>query len=528
MDKKSNITKQAHAEPVRKLSPFRVILAIGVIAGLFYVSTVKVNDWKENRINSSQNPWFASYVDATATPFYSFEQLGSTSTKNVVLSFIVSSKDDACIPSWAGYYDLDQASTNLDLDRRIARLRQKGGDVSVSFGGLLNDELALKCEGTDRLLKAYKTIIDRYALSTIDLDLEGEELSDSVSSIRRAMVLAKLQRVQKDQNKNLAIWLTLPVAPQGLTKEGTDAVLTMLKNGVDLAGVNVMTMDYGNSRDNRDSMGEASKKALLEVHRQLGILYKQAGFNLNSATLWTKIGATPMIGQNDVRDEVFSLEDARMLNEFATSKRIGRMSMWSANRDIQCGENYVDTKVVSDACSGVKQEKLQFSDILSFGFKGGINENASITTKNEESDAKEIIDDPETSPYQIWTKGTAYLTGTKIVWKKNVYQAKWWTKGDLPDNPVLQSWETPWQLIGPVLPNEKPIPQITLKPGTYPEWSGNVEYIAGKRVIFEGTPYQAKWWTKGDSPAISRSNSDISPWVPLTATQIEFLIKDQE
>jgi hypothetical protein len=75
-------------------------------------------------------------------------------------------------------------------------------------------------------------------------------------------------------------------------------------------------------------------------------LYKQKGVNLSQRTLWRKLGATPMIGQNDFTEEVFTLEDATSLNDFAIEKNIGRMSMWSANRDIPCGENYVNIKVV--------------------------------------------------------------------------------------------------------------------------------------------------------------------------------------
>src|SRR5690606_24650640 len=131
----------------------------------------------------------------------------------------------------------------------------------------------------------------------------------------------------------------------------------------------------------------------------------------------------------------------------------------------------------------------------------------------------------EKSPYQIWNEEGAFLEGTKVVWHGNVYEAKWWTQGDMPDNPVLQAWETPWQLIGPVLPNEKPIPQPTLPEGTYPAWSGTVEYETGQRVLYNGLPYQAKWWTMGDSPAGSTANADNSPWVPLTQTQIKKIIE---
>ena len=146
-------------------------------------------------------------------------------------------------------------------------------------------------------------------------------------------------------------------------------------------------------------------------------------------------------------------------------------------------------------------------------------------TKEEIEAVNHEADEPGNSPYQIWKESGAYLEGTKVVWHRNVYQAKWWTQGDFPDNPVLQSLETPWQLVGPVLPGERPIPQPTLPAGTYQAWSSDTEYIAGQRVIYNDSPYQAKWWTKGESPDASSANLDNSPWVPLTQAQIDAIIK---
>ncbi len=506
-------------EPKRRLSFWRLLLALIILSAIITGATFALRQWRAIQPAVASEPWFAAYTDVTATPLFAFEQMGASQTKEVVLSFVVSLPTDPCTPSWGGAYTVDQATATLDLDRRIARLRQQGGNVAVSFGGLINDELAVKCTDEGKLLQAYKTIVERYSVDTIDLDLELGGLTNTDAATRRASVLSKLQSDIRSQGKNLAIWVTLPVAPQGLTNDGTAAVTSLLKGGVDLAGVNAMTMNYGGSLEEGHTMLDGSKDALTETHRQLGILYQQAGTYLNSATLWSKIGATPMIGQNDSQDEIFSLNDAKGLNEFALSNKIGRMSMWSANRDISCGGNYVDLKVVSSSCSGVTQDKLAFATLLSSSFSGKISSSAKTVT-TEDAKSELTPDDPTTSPYQIWSETGAYLQGTKVVWHHNVYEAKWWTQGNVPDNPVLQTWETPWKLIGPVLPGEKPIPQATLPAGTYPDWIGTAEYNTGDRVLFNGIPYQAKWWNKGDSPAASSSNATGSPWAPLTQAQI--------
>lgn len=511
--------------PTRRLSSWRVLLALLVVGGLMYGTRLGLDHWRHTEAVTAVQPWFAPYVDVTATPTYSFEQLGSPANSAVLLSFIVSAPSDPCTPTWGTHHTLDEAATALDLDRRIARLQQQGGRIAVSFGGALNSELALGCTDEGALQNAYRAVIDRYHIDTIDLDLEGTGLNDLGALERRATALAVIQAEYRSHDKSLAIWVTLPVTPQGLAQNGTDAVAQLLDKNVDLAGINVMTMDYGASRADGQSMLEATQSALTETHRQLGVLYKDVGISLNSNSLWRKLGATPMIGQNDVADELFMLSDAVGLNHFALTQGMSRLSMWSANRDIPCGDNYIDVKVVSDSCSGVKTPKYGFAQALSSGFDGDLTQSAKlITTADPESNAF-TADDPENSPYQVWEETGAYPKGIKVVWHGNVYEAKWWTKNDLPDNPVLQSWETPWQLVGPVLAGEKPVQQPTLPKGTYPVWSGTTVYNGGDRVLFDGVPFQAKWWNQGDSPAASAANSDSSPWLALTQSQIIDILK---
>ncbi|KQO99682.1 chitinase [Leifsonia sp. Leaf264] len=527
MAKKNRAGASVDAEAVvelsdRRLSPLRVSIAIVVLLAVVAAGFFGARTWASTQADPSQaQPWFAGYVDVTATPTYEFETQGSTDTPDAVLSFIVSSTTDACTPSWGSAYTLEQAGDTLDLDRRIARLQQGGGSIAVSFGGLLNDELAVNCTDETKLEAAYASVLDRYKVGTIDLDLEGAGLTDTAAVERRASAIATLQEQRRAAGDPMAVWLTLPVAPTGLTEDGTDAVSAMLKAGVDLAGVNAMTMDYGSSRSVGDSMAEASEQALTATQRQLGVLYSRAGINLGDATLWSKIGATPMIGQNDVVDEVFSLKDAKLLNAWVADKGLGRMSMWSANRDKTCGSNYTTTSIVSDACSGVDQGDLFFADLLSGGFDGSLaaGESAAATT-SEPTQAAEIADDPATSPYPIWSSDASYLKGTKVVWHRNVYTAKWWTKAEVPDNPVLNDWESPWQLVGPVLEGETPIPQASLPAGTFPEWTGDATYQKGDRILFSGVPYEAKWWTQADSPEASASDPDSSPWEPLTQADI--------
>jgi len=510
----------------RRLSPFRVGIAVVLTAALAAAGYVGFDRWQSAQAAETQKSWFAAYTDVTSTPTFAFEDVKSAKGRNVMLSFVVADHDDACTPTWGSAYSLQGASDTLDLDRRIARLQQQHGEVGVSFGGLANDELATTCTDASDLVSAYATVVKRYDVSTVDFDVEGDDLTNHDGGQRRAKAVAKLQEERRAAGHPLAVWLTLPAAPAGLTSDGTTAVAQFLKAGVDLAGVNAMTMDYGDSMGSSQSMYSASVETLQQVHRQLGILYTRAGTPLSDGTLWHKVGATPMIGQNDVQDEVFSMRDAAKLNAWARQTGLGRMSMWSLNRDTTCGSNYVNLSTVSNSCSGVDQDGKLFADVLGKGFSGGIVAASGDVTTAEPSSTTQPSDDPSTSPYPVWDKDSAYLEGTKIVWHRNVYEAKWWTSGDLPDDAVLSSYETPWQLVGPVLPGEKPVAPVQLPSGTYPAWSGTTSYDTGDRVLFDGVPYQAKWWNTGDSPEASTSDPDGSPWVKLKDSEIKKILQD--
>lgn len=499
-----------------RLSPARLLVALGAL-GVLGAGGVAGVTHVVAAADTSDQGWFAGYVDVTATPRYTFEDPAVTADRDVVLGFVVASDSDSCTPSWGASQSLDGASTALDLDRRIARLRQRGGDVIASFGGAANTELATDCTDQQELTRAYAAVIDRYDLSTIDLDIEGAALTASGAAQRRAAAIASIQQRVRAGGGKLAVWLTLPVTPSGLDDNAFGVVEAMLAAHVDIAGINAMTMDFGGTR--KDANGNlkseitATEDALRSVQRQLGVAYQRAGQRLSDGQLWSKVGATPMIGQNDVRSERFTLDDANALLSFARTHGLGRLSMWSLNRDQACGPNVPDPVQAQDNCSGIIQKPAAFAQALG-RMPGRSGDSAGRVTV---ADAPpQTPDNAATSPYAIWREDGAYEQGTKVVWHHNVYQAKWWAQGEQPDAPVLHDWDTPWRLIGPVLPGEHPVRRATVPAGTYPTWSAKKVYLKGTKVMLDGLGYEAKWWTKGDRPTEDPADADSSPWKPVS------------
>jgi chitinase len=104
-----------------------------------------------NRVDRTHR-WFGGYLDVTQIPGLRLADSAGHGTVTTVLSFINADPAKPCEPSWGGYYDLQQAQEQLDLDGQVAGFRRAGNDVAVSFGGQLGMELAAACSDSDALV----------------------------------------------------------------------------------------------------------------------------------------------------------------------------------------------------------------------------------------------------------------------------------------------------------------------------------------------------------------------------------------
>ncbi|MFE0347948.1 cellulose binding domain-containing protein [Streptomyces griseoluteus] len=286
---------------------------------------------------------FAPYVDTSLYP--AFDLLGTadaTGVKNFNLAFVTDG--GGCTPKWGGVSDL----TADGVAAQIGALRAKGGDVRVSFGGASGSELATTCSSADALAAAYGKAVDAFKLTKVDFDVEGGALPNTAANTKRAQAIAKLQAAHPDLN----VSYTLPVMPEGLTQDGVNLLADAKANGVRVDGVNIMAMDYGPAYSG--DMGDYAIQAATATQAQVkGVLA------LSEDDAWKTVGVTPMIGVNDVATEIFKVDDAGQLVDFAKSKGIGSLSMWSGTRDKSCDGG---TRPTADAtCSSITQDKFAFS-----------------------------------------------------------------------------------------------------------------------------------------------------------------------
>jgi hypothetical protein len=304
--------------------------------------------------------YYAPYVDVTLYPTYNLSTAIQTAgTKYFTLAFITADSNNQ--PAWGGYneYEVNGGTFDTALRQQVAQVRAVGGDVMASFGGEAGQELAQTITNVTTLTAAYQQVITGYNLTHIDFDIEGAAVADHASIDRRSQAIAALQQAAAAKGQTLDVWFTLPALPTGLTADGLYVLQSALRYGVQIGGVNVMAMDYGDGAapNPAGQMGTYAIDAANSLFGQLQTLY---GSSKTSAQLWSMVGVTPMIGVNDASDEVFDQAAAQQLVTFAEQHGMARISMWSLNRDVAgSSKTYADS-----TSSSVNQAAFDFSKIF--------------------------------------------------------------------------------------------------------------------------------------------------------------------
>lgn len=294
----------------------------------------------------------APFVDIGAFPTPNLTQIAETTgLREFSLGFIVNGTG-SCQATWFNAFTMSQGFEQSD----IASLRALGADVKPSFGGEAGTELAQSCTDVNSLTAQYQSVIDAYGLTQIDFDIEGAAVADPASIDRRSQAMANLQAAAKAKGRTLAITLTLPVLPSGLTSQGVSVVQSAINHGVTIGTVNVMAMDFGDveAPSPAGRMGTYAVDSAQSVHDQLVPLLPK----LTDAQIWNMIGVTPMIGQNDNASEVFTQTDMRQLLTFAQQEHLGELAFWDVTRD-----GNACTGSLSQ-CTDITQTPFEFSKII--------------------------------------------------------------------------------------------------------------------------------------------------------------------
>lgn len=239
--------------------------------------------------------------------------------------------------NWAGIQPdaLVQANLQAFVDAGI--------DYVVSTGGAAG---AFTCSSETGM----RAFINRYASSRlvgIDFDIEAGQSQAAIASLVR-----QVAAVQSDY-PNLRFSFTVATLgssngtatsnPYGdLNVTGYNVVKAVQQYGVANYTINLMVMDYGTANagncvvvNGKCDMGQTAIQAAKNLTAKYGIPYE-------------RIELTPMIGVNDVADELFSLQDTGTMVQWALANGIAGIHFWSVDRDTPCSQTSA-----SPICSSV-------------------------------------------------------------------------------------------------------------------------------------------------------------------------------
>ena len=228
-------------------------------------------------------------------------------------------------------------------------LNDAGIPYTISTGGLNGVFTCSSESGADTFLNRYKGPL----LHGLDYDIEMDMTSDQLSNLMKNALY--LQR----NNPELTISFTLASTGEDATSIGPlgESVL----NAAQAVGlkyvVNLMAMDYGITPFEWICVVGDNKKC------DMGESAIQAAKNLNTKhrVPFTEIALTPMIGLNDITDEIFTSEDMQKVLDFSAKVGLAGVHYWSFDRDCQCPSS---PSSASATCSGVEQTPLQYYGML--------------------------------------------------------------------------------------------------------------------------------------------------------------------
>ncbi|KTD22159.1 chitinase domain protein [Legionella lansingensis] len=257
------------------------------------------------------------------------------------LAFITDS--GSCQPAWGAQatYGLDSGFGKHLTDQLV----QNGVDVAVSFGGANGTDISFNCDKS-KLTTIFEQVVNTYQAKSLDFDIENG--TADVPKLMQA-----LQAFQK-KNPKIKLSFTLPVMPEGLTFQGKQILNAAKDAGLNYQ-VNIMAMDYGPAYPG--DMGQYAIQAATALYDNLKALYPEKA----PEALWQQIIVTPMIGVNDVNSEQFTLQNTDALTQFAQTKQLGGLAMWSIARDRPCADKWA-----SPVCSGNNSQTTEYEFVRHF------------------------------------------------------------------------------------------------------------------------------------------------------------------
>jgi chitinase len=263
--------------------------------------------------------------------------LKSLNLREIILAFIQDGKK--CVPSWDGsYYN---SLTDQKYIKIFKLLKENSIQYHISIGGADGNDLSNRCTTSIELFQAYEKIYNLYHPFGLDFDLESHILSKP-KSIKKIIQAIKIFHTKYT---NVLLTLNIPTMPYSIENRTKKLIKDLAAHQITFT-VNLLAMSY--HKKYNQNMAKYAIQAVNNLRFFLNSVYPKK----ETKEIWKIIHITPMIGINDIKNEVFTIANVSELKNFADKVKVGGLHMRSLDRDKPC-----ENKTSIHLCSGINTQK---------------------------------------------------------------------------------------------------------------------------------------------------------------------------
>jgi chitinase len=211
-------------------------------------------------------------------------------------------------------------------DANVAAFDKAGVNYIISTGGEGGVFTCATDAGMDKFIARYLSP----HLIGIDFDIEAGQTAEVIDALVQRAKVAQRKYPQLRFSFTLATFAASDGSLGSLNAKGESVMSAIRKRGLSNYFLNLMVMDYGAATAEHCvviaglcDMGRSAIQAVVNVNKKFGVPLD-------------RIELTPMIGVNDVVANVFTLQDALVIANYARDNKLGGVHFWSLDRDVPC------------------------------------------------------------------------------------------------------------------------------------------------------------------------------------------------
>ena len=321
----------------------------------------------------------------------------------------------------------------------IKDIKSKGRHVIISVGGA-NGRIVIDSEkASDKFASSLIEIIKEYGFEGVDIDLEGSAVSGT------EYIASGLRKAHDEFGDDFIITM----APETYYMHKAEGLMgAYYRLAIKIKDILTICYpqfynaggDIGYNDFNARYPSQSFITSLATMYIENGLRPDQMAIGVPAAA---SAGGTGYISTDALKEVIYSLVYKKELDGFTPPreyKTLRGVMTWSINWDGT--QNYAWGKSMSELMDSLPivdggSERHEQDE--------GKSDETDDSDKNKESDnTSDSSEDEGTGDIPAWDSSKAYFKGDKVVYKGKIYEAKWWTQGDIPDE--QDEWG-PWKYI---------------------------------------------------------------------------------